>query len=125
MATELAKETIFGVAFREFLSGNEPDALRNLRAEAFDVFSEKGFPTQREEDWKYTNAASVGSEKWIVDRGSELDRGVPVELLSKFRFERNGFAALNLAFADVSVVRIPKETSVAEPIIFEFGGEDG
>jgi Fe-S cluster assembly protein SufD len=125
MATELAKETIFGAAFREFLSGNEPDALRNLRAEAFDVFSEKGFPTQREEDWKYTNAASVGSEKWIVDRGSELDPAVPVELLSKFNFERNGFAALNLAFADVSVVRIPKETSVAEPIIFEFGGEDG
>jgi Fe-S cluster assembly protein SufD len=125
MATELAKETIFGAAFREFLSGNEPDALRNLRAEAFDVFSEKGFPTQREEDWKYTNAASVGSEKWLVDRGSELDPDVPVELLSKFRFERNGFAALNLAFADVSVVRIPKETSVAEPIIFEFGGEDG
>ena len=126
MATELAKETIFGSAFREYLAGREePEALRKLRAEAFDVFSEKGFPTQREEDWKYTNVSSVGSEKWTVDSGSELDSGVPVERLSKFKFERNGFAALNLAFADVKAVQIPRGTSVTEPISFEFGGEDG
>src|SRR5690606_16551205 len=43
----------------------------------------------------------------------------------KFDLERNGFTALHLAFADVKVVRIPKDTAVAEPLEFTFGGEDG
>ena len=47
------------------------------------------------------------------------------ELLKEFNLARNGFTALNLAFADVKIVRIPKETSVAEPIEFTFDGEEG
>jgi Fe-S cluster assembly protein SufD len=47
-----------------------------------------------------------------------------VELLAKFNFERNGFAALNLAFAEIAVIRIAKETVVEEPIEFTFSGED-
>ena len=126
MATELAKETIFGAAFREFSAGREePDAVRKLRGEAFDVFSERGFPTQREEDWKYTNVSAVSDGEWSVARGDVAETDLPVDLLRKFNFERNGFAALNLAFADVKVVRIANETSVEEPITFEFGGENG
>ena len=126
MTAELAKETNFGSAFREFIAGgNEPDALRKLRSEAFEVFTGKGFPTQREEDWKYTNVSTVAGELWSVAGGDAAETDLPVELLRKFNFERNGFAALNLAFADVKVVRIAKETSVAEPIKFEFGGENG
>jgi len=105
---------------------NEADAdLRSLRVKAFSAFESKGFPTPRDEDWKYTNVSSVDSDKWVVDSGSGSDASAPLEVLSKFEFERNGFAALNLAFADVKVVRIAKDTPLAEPIEFTFGGEDG
>jgi Fe-S cluster assembly protein SufD len=45
--------------------------------------------------------------------------------LKEFNFERNGFTALNLAFANTILVRIPKETSVGEPIEFVFKAEAG
>ncbi|MEQ1765538.1 MAG: Fe-S cluster assembly protein SufD, partial [Pyrinomonadaceae bacterium] len=126
MTAELAKETNFGAAFREFIAnGVEADSMRKLRTESFQVFEYAGFPTQRLEDWKYTSVASVVSEKWAVDNRVSPTQDPPVDLLARFNFERNGFAALNLAFADVKVVRIAKETSVAEPIEFLFDGKDG
>ena len=125
MSTELAKETNFGAAFRELVSVETDAELRSLRERAYEAFANKGFPTPRNEDWKYTNVSSVVSGKWIVDSGPVSAPGVPLDLLGKFNFDRNGFAALNLAFADVGVVRIPKDTSTAEPIVFEFGGEEG
>ncbi|HLA96395.1 MAG TPA: hypothetical protein VK612_11795, partial [Pyrinomonadaceae bacterium] len=126
MTAELAKETNFGAAFREFIANREePDALRKLRAEAFGVFADKGFPTPRLEDWKYTNVAAVGGGKWIVDNVRNPEDEIETAILGKFNFERNGFTALNLAFADVAVFRIAKETVVDEPIEFSFVGEDG
>ena len=125
MSTELAKETNFGAAFRELVSVETDAELRSLRERAYEAFANKGFPTPRNEDWKYTNVSSVVSGKWIVDSGPVSASDVPLDLLGKFNFDRNGFAALNLAFADVRVVRIPKEASVVEPIVFEFGGEEG
>ena len=125
MSTELAKETNFGAAFREMVSEETDVELRSLRERAYEAFANKGFPTPRNEDWKYTNVSSVVSGKWIVDSGPVSASDVPLDLLGKFNFDRNGFAALNLAFADVRVVRIPKDTSTAEPIVFAFGGEEG
>lgn len=126
MAAEMAMETIFSAAFRDAISQRtETDLVRKLREEAFNVFTSKGFPTPKEEDWKYTNVALVGSEGWAVDSDKQSAGDVDVLTLGKFNFERNGFAALNLAFADVAVVRIPKETVVAEPIEFSFSAEEG
>lgn len=34
--------------------------LRRMRDEAFGRFMERGFPTTREEDWKYTDVAAIG-----------------------------------------------------------------
>jgi Fe-S cluster assembly protein SufD len=121
----LAKETNFGAAFREFASKDGNVELGALREKAYESFSKNGFPTPRHEDWKYTNVASVTGGKWTVDGSVAPASDVPVELLGKFNFERNGFAALNLAFADVKVLRIGKDTSVDEPILLELDGEEG
>ena len=123
MAAELAKETNFGTAFREMIAGVQNEKLRELREKAFDFFTWNGFPTPRDEEWKYTNVAGVVSGQWSVV--SEMSGGSDTDFLGRFRYERNGFAALNLAFADVKVVRIPKDTSLAEPIEFTFTGEEG
>ena len=118
MTAELAKATSFGTEFRELIGGEQNAELRSLREKAFAFFEANGFPTPRNEDWKYTNVAPVVSGKWEVDSGLTFASDGPTDLLGKFTFDRNGFTALNLAFADVKVVRIAKDTSVAEPIEF-------
>ena len=125
MSTESAKETNFGTAFREFIAGEGGTELRALRERAFESFTRNGFPTPRHEDWKYTNVASAVDGQWPVAVAGRVEADIPVELLSKFSIERNGFAALNMAFADVKVLRIGKDTSVDEPIMLELDGEEG
>lgn len=111
--------TEFAGQFAEFRAHLGDDATTTLREEAFRYFEAIGFPTPKDEDWKYTNVGSVVSEKWLVNSaGKSGDVG-------GFNYKRNGFTALNLAFADVVVVRIPSETIVVEPIELSFTAEDG
>jgi len=127
MSLRASTETIFDRAFTErIVALDEERPLKLLRERAFSDFQENGFPTQKNEDWKYTNVASVVGEQWsVAGKTTESPSDLPIELLGKFKFERNGFAALNLAFAEISVIRIPKETSVEKPFEINFGGEDG
>ena len=127
MSLRASTETIFDRAFTErIVALDEERPLKLLRGRAFSDFQENGFPTQKNEDWKYTNVASVVGEQWsVAGKTTESPSDLPIELLGKFKFERNGFAALNLAFAEISVIRIPKETSVEKPFEINFGGEDG
>ena len=126
MTAEMAKENSFGTAFYELITSEQDTALRSIREEAFRVFQEQGLPTVRNEDWKYTNVAPLAAIDWSVDDSAmAVGQVVPTELLSGFRIERNGFTALNLAFANVALLRISKETIVDEPIEIDFAGEDG
>ena len=63
MSVELAKSTSeYGAAFRELLAkseGNEPAWLTKRREQAFGQFERVGFPTVREEEWKYTNVTPI------------------------------------------------------------------
>ncbi len=126
MSLQVSKETNFGAAFREMIAGEQDNALRRLREEAFRIFQEEGFPTLRDEEWKYTNVAPLAGADWVVDDSAiAAGQEVPAALLSRFKVDRNGFTALNLAFANVAILKIAKDTSIDEPIVFAFGGEDG
>ena len=126
MAAQIVKETVFSEDFRKLIAGSsEPAALRQLREEAFAFFEENGFPTQRQEDWKYTNVAPVANGQWsVVSVGGSPD-DLDISIFGMFNFERNGFTALNHAFANISIVRIPKETVVDKPIEISFAGDEG
>src|SRR5688572_16399302 len=90
----------FSEAFKKRIEAEADSDLARLRREAFDAFEAAGLPTQRLEDWKYTNVAEIGSVDWKIDSGrSNLPAALDRDLLSRFGFERNGFTALNLAFA--------------------------
>lgn len=119
-------DTQFTSAFNGFLERTADPAMHKLRAGAFEAFTDIGFPTLKNEDWKYTDVRAVVSGQWSVVGG--VDKVVPVgdvALLNRFNIDRNGFAALNLALGDFRIIRIAKETSVAEPIELSFFADDG
>ena len=122
MSTKLVKETIYTKDFQAVLEQTKEAWLKDLRESAFAYFTENGFPTPKNEDWKYTNVASLP----ITDYKLQItnSEGETSEFLKQFDFERNGFTALNLAFADVVLVTIPKETSVEKPIEFNFKADE-
>ena len=114
-------ETQFTEQFKEFIRSESDPILRRLREDAFAVFAGAGFPTVRNEDWKYTNVSAAASGLWsVVSDGSWGNAAGHAGFLEKFDYHRNGFAALNLAFGTFQVLRIPKEKSFEEPIEFKY-----
>lgn len=124
VSTTAVMETQFTEKFREFIKSESDPALHKLREAAFAAFTRTGFPTVKNEDWKYTNAASVVSDKWIVDSDAS-GPGTDAGTLSNFNVNRNGFAALNLAFGEFKVIRIAKDTIEMAQIELSFAGEEG
>lgn len=123
-------ETQFDESFKTRLAAEDDAAIKALRERAFAAFTEKGFPSLKDEDWKYTNVSAIAKETWqTAAAGIELeheDAGVRAhELLERFRYDRNGFTALNLAMAEIAVIKIAKDTVVDEPIELNFAAAEG
>jgi len=90
------------------------------------MFTEKGFPSPKAEDWKYTNVAPISNVDWQIDVPSRINptpEGVFSDLFRGFDFARNGFTAMNLAFAEPYIFRIPRDTSLETPIEFGFAAK--
>jgi Fe-S cluster assembly protein SufD len=119
-------ETKFAEQFRARIQSETDEGLRHLREAAFAEFSSAGFPGPKHEDWKYTNVSPIASRDWAVDSGrADNPAAFKLDDLRRFRYERNGFAALNLAFANIAVLRIERETVVNEPIELNFAASAG
>jgi Fe-S cluster assembly protein SufD len=119
-------ETQFAEQFRAFLQ-KAASASRDLRREAFRFFQENGFPNVKNEDWKYTNVAPIAKENWTVARRAPMSSPAGEDVgavLERFNFRRNGFTALNAAFAEPVVYRIPRDT-ISERIEFSFAAKEG
>src|SRR5476651_1248652 len=62
MSSQLARQSnSYDTAFRSLLekTGAEPSWLRRMREESFARFERVGFPSVKEEEWKYTNVAAI------------------------------------------------------------------
>ncbi|HEY0048028.1 MAG TPA: Fe-S cluster assembly protein SufD [Pyrinomonadaceae bacterium] len=68
--TSTAEETIYSNYFRESLLQNQPEWLTELREKAFRFFTENGFPTPLDEEWKYTNVAPLAQENFVLPDAS-------------------------------------------------------
>jgi len=67
MSTKPGKETVFRADFeRSIEASDQPSWLKDIRREAFARFTETGFPTVRDEEWKYTNIAEAASVDWHI-----------------------------------------------------------
>jgi Fe-S cluster assembly protein SufD len=81
MATELVKETNrYEAAFLQATqtrSSDEPAWLQTLRETSFGQFEQAGFPDIKQEDWKYTNVASIARADFVpvlVSNGTALTK---------------------------------------------------
>ncbi len=89
--TSTVKETNYSAAFREVLAREQNDWLKNLREYAFKVFTEKGFPTLKDEEWKYTNLAELVREEFKTSENTQVDTEKPHALFRQ-RFPCNSGA---------------------------------
>jgi len=56
------------------LIGQDLNWLANLRAKAADEFSDTGFPTFREEEWRYTNISPIEKNQFgLASKAGEID----------------------------------------------------
>ena len=125
MVSSLAvTETQFAERFKALLERDGGD-LSEIRTEAFRFFEENGFPSLKNENWKYTNVAPIAKEFWQVATVASSSTGEVKGFLERFNFRRNGFTALNAAFSHVVVYRIPKETALDQPLELSFAADDG
>lgn len=94
--------------------------VEQLREAAFQRFVDVGFPTTRDEEWRFTNVSSIARQNFAVALPKAAD-GIADEAkqhLAKYAaFDRNPFVALNTAFLNrVAVFRVPAGTVLEQPI---------
>ena len=82
MALELLKQdqNSYASAFRDFLdtrAAGEPAWLRLLREKSFAHFESSGFPSVKDEDWKYTNVTAIAREDFVVGRAATGKPEIP------------------------------------------------
>ncbi|MFY9726405.1 MAG: Fe-S cluster assembly protein SufD [Bryobacteraceae bacterium] len=99
--------------------GTEP-WLQKLREDAFARFTDLGFPTPRDEEWRFTNVAPIARTEfrhWHADRlvmtpseVAEMDEDECERYLGRLAgFGQNAFVALNTAFlCDRTALRVPR-----------------
>jgi len=75
------------------LTGPEPAWLVRSREEALVRFSEKGFPTIRQEDWKYTSLEPVFENDYVIDAASAR-QGLDLHRLQPFLIEEREWPRL-------------------------------
>jgi Fe-S cluster assembly protein SufD len=112
--------------------------LQDLRDAAFQRFSELGFPTTHDEEWRFTNVARIARANFSPLAVPIGFRGVPdgvetirpedgaLYLACLASYDRNPFVALNTAFIrDFVCLGVPKGAIIAEPIRLEFLSSGG
>jgi len=125
----------------EFTTQKRVDGwLEELRQTAFARFAEVGFPTTHDEEWRFTNVASIARTQFrhvhpsFHVSGGALPAGVRVGTnedlrahLAKYAaVDGNPFVALNTAFLDaVAVFRIGRGAVVERPLELVFHAEPG
>jgi Fe-S cluster assembly protein SufD len=111
-----------------------PEWLRTARASAFARFLERGFPTTRDEEWKFTNVAPIAQIDWRASAArlsivnQTLPEGVTISSLREAWGtmpahegpsvkSEHPFVLLNTAFCEDGLfIHIAPKTVVTEPI---------
>jgi Fe-S cluster assembly protein SufD len=100
--------------------------IQALRNSAFERFAKLGFPTTRDEEWRFTNVAPIARATWKA--GQTLGQPIPEaarQHLGKHSPE-NPFTALNTAFLNrIHFVEVPRGKVHAETIEITYDAVEG
>jgi Fe-S cluster assembly protein SufD len=110
--------------------------LRKVREAGFERFTELGFPTTHDEDWRFTNVARIARTNFLAGSAGvtvlapggveEIDPGEGGVDLGRWAREGNAFAALNTAFLDrVVVLSVPRGAVVEQPVEVSYEAPEG
>jgi len=93
-------------------------SIQELRNAAFERFSQTGFPTRQDEEWRFTNVAPIVRKQWRVATGaSQTTKSDGLCYLAKHAPLTNPFVALNTAFlSTVTFHEVQRNTVREEPI---------
>ena len=125
--TAVAEQT--GAWLAEFSAQPKAEPwVKALRDAAFERFSELGFPTTRNEEWRFTNVAPIARANWKVAQASRP--ALPDEARQHLaqHAPETPFSALNTAFLnEVRYIEIPRNEVREAPIeiTFDAGHAEG
>jgi Fe-S cluster assembly protein SufD len=106
--------------------------LSGIRRRAAERFEARGFPTIRDEEWRFTNVAPIAKANLAaaapqisghsLRAALNLDPDLIEEHLGRYASDAsNAFVALNTAnFEDGAFVHVPRNTVVEEPVWIDF-----
>ena len=97
-------------ALRTGLPGNSLDWLNQSRDGALDAFASTGFPTPRNEDWKYTRVTPIEKRSFKIAHG----RGLDVQARDVERFHLGDLDCEQLVFVDGHYVDALSRRNVTE-----------
>ena len=86
--TLIEKEDGYKNGFSEFIKQNaqgNPDWVKSIREEGISTFSKLGFPTTRDEDWRFTNVAPIARSTFEISPNGYQEPSA--EELKGFMFE--------------------------------------
>ncbi len=81
---------------KTWLSGSTIPWARNLREKAFEAFDAEGFPTTREENWKYTDTRPIAKNNFTLSKNSTND--IDAQALSLWTFP--GLSCYTMVFVN-------------------------
>jgi len=101
--------------------------VQQLRDEGFRRFAELGFPTTKNEEWRFTNVAPIARADIAPLFGAgKIPQEAQAQLAKHASIDRNAFVALNTAFLnDVVFFQVPRGEVRAEPIRISFQSAAG
>jgi Fe-S cluster assembly protein SufD len=95
--------------------------IQELREAAFRRFTELGFPTTHDEEWRFTNVSRLVGRGHALPSSSDTRPSPPQEaqayLAKHASYEKNAFVALNTAFLNgIHFTRVPSGKIIEQPI---------
>ena len=84
------------IIFENELNGHTKDPVHKIRQEAFKLFEQKGFPTKKDEEWKYTNLRPVLKHDYRIFNSGEN----PIEFKDIKKYFLSDVDSYKLIFID-------------------------
>ncbi len=96
-------------AFEGHLNGGRDLQFHDLRREALARFSDLGFPTQRDENWKYTNLSAILRQRFAPQPAADVSADVDISSFTFDSAHENLVVFLNGRYnANLSSLKLPK-----------------